>query len=340
MNKRYKFDPNNPTATYESRNSEQMDALTDQYLNGSYDPNTDKAFQDYANLMMKQGNQAMRDTVARASSMTGGYGNSYAQSAGQQAYNGYLDQIGAAEQSFRSQYNNDLLSKLGLLEQQEARDKATWENDYAAAYARAQNAATYGGDYTNLAKFMGTDAETLKNSTEEAAKSANLKPMTTELEQQYIEAIKTNGGEEFYAMLNDAGYDTSGLYGVRDVAETHGTIANIIPYQDKPGNRTWGQYSDSVNANIGGVKNTDEGQRFHVKGGKGEKDYNVRIGKAATDQNILDYVAKTVNSGAAANGLIVFDGKLYYADGAGGIFTVEEGQSGDLKRLIERIQGG
>jgi hypothetical protein len=297
--------------------------------------------------MLKNGNMAMKDTAAKAASMTGGFGNSYAQTAGQSVYNNYVDQIGLAEREFRNdalaQYNatgNDLLSKLGLLERQEARDKATWENDYANAYAQAQNKATYGGDYTDLAKFMGIDAEPLKTSMEEAAKTANLKPMTTELEQQYIEAIKTNGGEDFLAMLNGAGYDTSGLYDVRDVAEAHGTIANIIPYQDQPGNRTWGQYRDTVNSNIKGVNNTKKGQNFHVKGKDGEKNYDVQIGEAATDQNILDYVAKTVKSGAAANGLIVFDGKLYYADGKGGIFTVEDRETGDLDRLIKLIQGG
>lgn len=35
----------------------------------------------------------MQDTMGQAAALTGGYGNSYAQGVGQQAYQGYLQQL-------------------------------------------------------------------------------------------------------------------------------------------------------------------------------------------------------------------------------------------------------
>jgi hypothetical protein len=58
-----------------------------------YDLNGDMLYQQYKDQYMNQGNMAMRDTIGQAAAMTGGYGNSYAQSVGQQAYQGYLQQL-------------------------------------------------------------------------------------------------------------------------------------------------------------------------------------------------------------------------------------------------------
>lgn len=58
-----------------------------------YDMNADALYRQYADRFMKQGKTAMRDTIGQASAMTGGYGNSYAQSAGQQAYNSHLEEM-------------------------------------------------------------------------------------------------------------------------------------------------------------------------------------------------------------------------------------------------------
>ena len=63
----------------------------------SYDPDTDPVYQSLAAQYQTQGQQAMTDTMAQAAGLTGGYGSSYAQSAGQQAYqNSLSQQIGRA----------------------------------------------------------------------------------------------------------------------------------------------------------------------------------------------------------------------------------------------------
>ena len=58
-----------------------------------YNVNSDKLYKQYAEKYKKDGDTAMRDTVAQASALSGGYGNSYAVTAGNQAYQGHLDKL-------------------------------------------------------------------------------------------------------------------------------------------------------------------------------------------------------------------------------------------------------
>lgn len=56
----------------------------------SYDVDTDPLFQQALASAMGSGKQAMQDTIGQASALTGGYGSSYATTAGNQAYNAYI----------------------------------------------------------------------------------------------------------------------------------------------------------------------------------------------------------------------------------------------------------
>lgn len=68
----------------------------DQYENRdpfSYDFNSDALYQQYKDQYIMQGQMAMMDTMGQAAALTGGYGSSYAQTVGQQAYNQQLSQL-------------------------------------------------------------------------------------------------------------------------------------------------------------------------------------------------------------------------------------------------------
>ena len=70
-------------------NQQQLDAIMDSILNRekfTYDLNGDALYQQYKDKYIQQGKMAMGDAIGQASAMTGGYGNSYAQSVGQQMY--------------------------------------------------------------------------------------------------------------------------------------------------------------------------------------------------------------------------------------------------------------
>lgn len=74
-----------------------------------YDVNADALYQQYKNIYNEQGKKAMEDTMGQASALTGGYASSYAQTAGQGAYNEYmkgLDQlVPELYQSAKAQYD-------------------------------------------------------------------------------------------------------------------------------------------------------------------------------------------------------------------------------------------
>lgn len=56
----------------------------------TYDLNGDALYNQYKDRFVNQGKMAMMDTMGQAAALTGGYGNSYAQAAGQQAYQNHL----------------------------------------------------------------------------------------------------------------------------------------------------------------------------------------------------------------------------------------------------------
>ena len=58
-----------------------------------YNLDGDALYRRYRNQAVQNGRLAMADTAGQAAARTGGYGNSYAQSVGQQAYNRQLDSL-------------------------------------------------------------------------------------------------------------------------------------------------------------------------------------------------------------------------------------------------------
>jgi len=59
----------------------------------SYDFNKDAMYQQYKDMYQTQGKRAMEDTMGQLAAMNNGYGSSYSQTAGQQAYQNYLQQL-------------------------------------------------------------------------------------------------------------------------------------------------------------------------------------------------------------------------------------------------------
>jgi hypothetical protein len=76
---------------------EELDKAWLEYINRqpfSYDPAEDPAYHRYRDRYVTEGRLAMEDTVGKVTALTGGYGNSYAQTAGQQSYQQYLKRLG------------------------------------------------------------------------------------------------------------------------------------------------------------------------------------------------------------------------------------------------------
>lgn len=93
-----KLERNKPDE-FESKYESQISDILDNILNRpkfSYtaeDMTNDDLYKMYRDQYMRQGNLAMRDTMGNAAALTGGYGNTYASAAGQQAYDNYVAQL-------------------------------------------------------------------------------------------------------------------------------------------------------------------------------------------------------------------------------------------------------
>jgi peptidoglycan hydrolase-like protein with peptidoglycan-binding domain len=117
---------------YQSSWQTQLNDTINKILNRekfSYDLNGDAFYQQYKDKFTQQGKMAMMDTMAQAQAMTGGYGNSWAQSVGQQAYQGQLqnlnDVIPELYQMALDRYNQegqDLHNQYAMLGAQEDQD--------------------------------------------------------------------------------------------------------------------------------------------------------------------------------------------------------------------------
>ncbi len=118
------YELNRPDA-FKSRYDDRIQSLLDQILNREsfeYDFNADPLYQQYKDQYTQQGKLAMMDTMGQAAALTGGYGSSYGSVAGQQAYQGYLQQLNnvipelrdAAFSMYQAEGDN-MRSNLGVL---------------------------------------------------------------------------------------------------------------------------------------------------------------------------------------------------------------------------------
>lgn len=102
-----------------------------------YDLNADMLYQQYAQQYVNKGRLAMMDTMGQAAGLTGGYGSSYGQMVGQQAYNSYLQELNNMIPEFYDrayqQYADEgdwLLNQYKLLGDLSDTEYARYSDDY------------------------------------------------------------------------------------------------------------------------------------------------------------------------------------------------------------------
>ena len=173
-------------AAYQSQYQQQVSSAMDNLLNREkfkYDVNTDALYQNYKQQYEQQGKKAMKDTFGQAAALTGGYGNTYAQNVGQQAYQDYMQQLtdkipelyGLALDKYNLE-GQQMKDNYGILSDAENRDYGRyrdqygdWQTDrgyYADRYDQEQGVALDIADqmYNRLAQlipmgYVPTEAE-------------------------------------------------------------------------------------------------------------------------------------------------------------------------------------
>ena len=104
----------------------------------TYNLNADPLYNQYKDQYIRGGKLAMQDTMGQAAALTGGYGNSYASTAGNQAYQGYLtglnDKVPDLYSLALSKFNAEgdaMRDNLGLLQGMQDQEYAQYERKLA-----------------------------------------------------------------------------------------------------------------------------------------------------------------------------------------------------------------
>ena len=135
---------------------EDLDEVIDRIFNRkdfSFDLNGNAMYQQYADQYAKRGQLAMMDTIGQEAAMNGGYGSSYGQMVGQQAYNAQLENLNdlvpelyQMELDRYNQEGQDLYNRYAMLND----ERATAYGEHLDGYERALAERNYySGAYDN-----------------------------------------------------------------------------------------------------------------------------------------------------------------------------------------------
>jgi hypothetical protein len=176
--------------SYTDRINEMMDKIQNRE-DFSYDVESDTLFQQSLASAMASGKTAMQDTIGQASAMTGGYGSTYATTAGNQAYNAYIqdayenlpEYYQMAMEAYQME-GQEMYNQLGML-----------NNADATEYERNYNA--WNANFSNAQQMYAQEYGRWQDSVNNAYNSANLQMQ--ESGQLFDQAYNT-----YNAVQNDA----------------------------------------------------------------------------------------------------------------------------------------
>ncbi len=164
------------TAKYQAR----LDQTVDKALNRepfSYDPDQDPAYRQYEAAYTRAGKRAMQDTLGEVSARTGGLASSYAGTAAQQTYDGYIAGLAGEIPTLRAlayemyrDAGEDLRADVELLAGLEDREYARYE-DRLGQYNK-DRAFTYGQYRDSVDDGQSQDELTYERERDEAEDAA------------------------------------------------------------------------------------------------------------------------------------------------------------------------
>ncbi len=166
---------------FESQFEPRLNELYDQIMGRekfSYNFNADPMYKLYKDQYTAQGKRAMEDTMGQAAALTGGYGSSYSQSAGQQTYQNYLQRVNEIIPDLREQAyqqykdeGNELLTKYNVTadaynrEYGQYRDSVSdWQADRSFNYGMYSDERNFDyNQFTNERNYWNTEYWNEKN---------------------------------------------------------------------------------------------------------------------------------------------------------------------------------
>ena len=129
---------------YAGTHKEALNTLLNDFMNREdfeYDVDKDQMFQQALASAMNSGKAAMQDTMGQAAALTGGYGSTYATSAGNQAYNAFIED---AYNNLPEYYNmalaayeaegQKMLQQYNMLDAADTKEYSQWYDDVNLSY--------------------------------------------------------------------------------------------------------------------------------------------------------------------------------------------------------------
>lgn len=249
---------------YQSKWADQVNGIIDRILNResfNYNFNDDPLYWQYAEQYTRKGKLAMQDTMGQAAALTGGYGNSYASTAGNQAYQEYLSQLNEVIPELRrmalDEYNmegQELYNQYGLLSDQEAQDYGRYmdsynqwlsERDYASGRYDSERNFDY-GKYADDRNF-------------EYGKYSDDRNMAYDQYRDAIDLAKWQETDEYNKYLNDRNFAYGAYADDRNMAYNQ--------YLDAVQQAQWGANFEE------GVRQHNEGMAFNKEQAEIDNDY-------------------------------------------------------------------
>lgn len=187
---------------YQSKWQPQINDAVNQYMSRGdfkYNVNEDALYQQMKDMYVMQGQKAMLDTMGQTTALTGGYGNSWAQGAGQQAYQGYIqqlnDNIPDLYQMALNQYMSEgdqMAQNIGMMMDQDAFDYGRYQDQLAAQEDAYDKLVALMENY----HYEPTEAELAAAGMPVAHKNAIMQPYYDMLAAQ--QAANSGGGDGPY----------------------------------------------------------------------------------------------------------------------------------------------
>lgn len=283
----------------------------------SYNVNEDALYQQLKDQYVLQGQMASMDVMGQAAAMTGGYGNSFAQTAGQQAYQGYLQQLNDRVPELYGmaldQYNQEgqaLYDQAALLAQMEDQDYGRYRDqisDYYAEIDRLTEDARYQGeqDYGRYLDGYQMGYGEYRDSVADSQWQAEFDEAKRQYDQQYeLAAGKKTGGTETATTGGDDNYrtapeDTDPTDGVTYTQNGSLTKGKVMTLQRILGVEADGIFGPKTQAAANGMS-ADEAYNYYVLG-KGKPNDG---GTGFTGSSYSEAAAYIKSNGGSASGLM------------------------------------
>lgn len=267
---------------YAGTYDQQLQQIYDRIMNRDnfkFDLNGDALWQQYKDQYVQQGQLAMMDTMGQAAALTGGYGNTYGQRVGQQAYQQYLqglnDKVPELYQLALNRYNqegdrlNEQFALTGELAADEYGKYQDAQSQYWQGVDRAQAEADAAYDrgqtswYNELQLKQQADDTAYAKQQDAYDRLANLitstgyYPTEEELEAAGMSAAQAAAYTKYYNDQNTTSYRYSGAGD--DDWDNGGVAETVIKLmQNKLGVTANGKWGDSSRAAAQKAYGTDD----------------------------------------------------------------------------------